>query len=68
MALLCNDCRVEGKAKKILCRHTGAPCAFMRFCAVSGKYYQTDAAGRCKLKGAADGKQQNDEAGALDRI
>lgn len=66
MALLCNDCRVEGKTRKIICEHTGLPCAFMRFCQVSNKYYQTDAAGRCKLKGAEDG--ETDETDAQRRV
>lgn len=50
MALLCNECRVEGKNRKIICKHTAEPCLFVRFCQVSGKYYQTDAAKRCKRK------------------
>lgn len=56
MALLCNDCIVEGKTHKIICEHTGKPCAFMRFCQVSSKYYQTDRAANCKLKEKNDGK------------
>ena len=48
MALICNDCTVEGKKKLIRCKHTGEPCVFIRYCSVSGKYYQTDAAARCK--------------------
>lgn len=68
MALLCNDCRVEGKARKIICKYTALPCYFMRFCAVSGKYYQTDAAARCKVKGQKDGERKNDEAGAVNSI
>lgn len=67
MALLCNDCIVEGKTHKIICEHTGKPCAFMRFCSVSRKYYQTDKAECCKLKGQEDGKQ-NDETDAIDRV
>lgn len=67
MSLLCNDCIVQGKTHKIICERTGNPCAFTRFCAVSGKYYQTDRAARCKLRGAEDEKQNN-EADALDRI
>lgn len=66
MALICNDCRVEGKARKIICKSTEAPCLFVRFCAVSGKYYQTDAAAKCKLRGENDGKKN--QADALDRI
>lgn len=56
MALLCNDCIVEGKTHKIICEHTGEPCLHVRYCAVSSKYYQTDAAARCKLKEKNDGK------------
>ena len=66
MALLCNDCVIEGKTHKIICEHTAKPCAFMRFCQVSGKYYQTDKAARCKLKGAGDG--ENDETDAKHRV
>lgn len=50
MALHCNDATVVGKTKQIWCDHTGEPCLHTRFCAVSGKYYQTDAAKRCKVK------------------
>ena len=50
MALICNDCVVVGKNKKIMCEHTDEPCMFMRFCAVSGKYYQSDKAKKCKVK------------------
>ena len=66
MALLCKDCIVEGKTNKIICEHTVKPCAFMRFCQVSGKYYQTDKAARCKLKGAGNG--ENDETDAKHRV
>lgn len=68
MALICNECRVEGKTRKIMCKNTGEPCFFMRFCAVSGKYYQTDAAEKCKLKGKNDGEKQKHETDALDCI
>lgn len=51
MAMICNDCTVEGKKRLIQCKHTGEPCLFIRFCGVSGHYYQTDAAARCKMKG-----------------
>lgn len=68
MALICNECRVTGKTRKIMCRNTGEPCFFMRFCAVSGKYYQTDAADKCKLKGKDNGEGQKNETDALDRI
>lgn len=57
MALICNDCIVQGKTCKIICEHDGTPCAFMRYCAVSRKYYQTDGAARCRKKGhQSDGK------------
>lgn len=54
MALLCNDCNVIGKTHQMWCKHTGEPCMHVRYCAVSGKYYQTDAATFCPLK-----KEQN---------
>lgn len=57
MALLCNECEVKGKTHQIWCKHTGEPCMHIRYCAVSSKYYQTDAAARCKLKERNDGKE-----------
>ncbi len=57
MALLCNDCRIEGSRHKPICKHTDMPCVFLRYCAVSMKYYQTDAAADCGLKGDRDGNQ-----------
>lgn len=57
MALLCNECEVKGKTHQIWCKHTGEPCMHIRYCAVSSKYYQTDAAARCKLKEKNDGKE-----------
>lgn len=56
MALHCNDATVVGKTKQIWCDHTMEPCPHVRFCAVSNKYYQTDAAKKCKVKEKADGK------------
>lgn len=56
MALLCNECEVKGKTHQIWCKNTGEPCMHIRYCAVSSKYYQTDAAARCKLKEKHDGK------------
>ena len=57
MALLCNECKVSGKKpKRITCEHTGLPCAFIRYCALSMKYYQTDAAKTCKLRRQKDGE------------
>ena len=50
MALLCNDATVVGKTKQIWCDHTGQPCLYMRFCAISNKYYQTDKACKCKVR------------------
>ncbi len=51
MALICNECKVSGKKpKRITCEHTELPCAFIRYCALSMKYYQTDAAKTCKLR------------------
>lgn len=59
MALLCND--VEMRGKQIWCIHTGEPCVFVRYCANGGRYYQTDQAKACKMKGKCDGdKRQND--------
>lgn len=57
MALLCNDCEVKGRSKQIWCKHTGAPCACMRYCSLSMKYYQTDAAASCKVR-AKNGKKK----------
>lgn len=57
MALLCNECEVKGKTHQIWCKHTGEPCMHIRYCAVSSKYYQTDAAACCKLKEKNDGKE-----------
>jgi len=57
MALHCNDATVIGKTKQIWCDHTGEPCLHVRYCAVSGKYYQTDAAMCCKVKEKSDGKK-----------
>lgn len=57
MALLCNECEVKGKTHQIWCKHTGEPCMHIRYCAVSSKYYQTDAAARCKLKEKNDGEK-----------
>lgn len=50
MATLCNDCEVRGKTHQIWCKHTGEPCFHVRYCAVSSRYYQTDAAKDCKVK------------------
>ena len=51
MALLCNDCVLRGtKIKQIWCKHTGQPCMHVRYCGISMKYYQTDAAARCKVR------------------
>lgn len=58
MALLCNDVEIRGKKKQIWCLHTGGPCAHVRYCAVSGKYYQTDNAAKCKLKEQKDGDER----------
>ena len=50
MALLCNNCNIVGKTHQIWCKHTGEPCLHVRYCAVSMKYYQTDAAAFCPMK------------------
>ena len=57
MALLCNECEVKGRTHQIWCKPTGEPCLHVRYCAVSSKYYQTDAAARCKLKEKNDEKE-----------
>lgn len=59
MAMLCNDCELKGKrVKQIWCKITGEPCMHVRYCAVSMKYYQTDAAAKCKVR-AKDNERQN---------
>ena len=58
MALICNDCEVRGKRKQIWCKHTDSPCAFLRFCTVSMKYYQTDGAKRCKVRNKENEKKK----------
>lgn len=58
MALLCNDCEVKGKNHQIWCKHTKAPCACMRYCGVTMKYFQTDAAANCKVR-TKNGKQKH---------
>ena len=51
MAMVCNDRELRGKrVKQIWCKHTGEPCLHVRYCAVSMKYYQTDAAAFCPMK------------------
>lgn len=50
MALHCNDATIVGKTKQIWCNHTKEPCLHVRYCAVSCRYYQTDAALKCKVK------------------
>ena len=54
MALLCNDCNIRGKRREIWCNHTDDLCVFVRYCGVSGKFYQTDGAAKCKMKGQKD--------------
>ena len=59
MALICNDATIVGKTKQIWCDHTRQPCMHVRFCAISNKYRQTDAAKRCRVKEAAgDGTER----------
>lgn len=58
MATLCNDCECRGKKRELWCKHTGEICMFLKYCGVSGHYYQTDAAARCKLKGKDNGKDK----------
>lgn len=57
MALLCNECTVTGRSHQIWCNKTGKPCLHVRYCAVSGKYYQTDAAAKCKARRESDGEK-----------
>lgn len=47
--LLCDQAILEGtrKPQKIICEKLGGPCVHVRYCAVSMKYYQTDAALKC---------------------
>lgn len=59
MALLCNDVEIRGKNKQIWCIHTDAPCIFVRYCAVSMKYYQTDRAKECKVRKRLCKKTEN---------
>lgn len=60
MAMLCNDCELKGKrVKQIWCKITGEPCLHVRYCAVSMKYYQTDAAAKCKVRANNDERQNN---------
>lgn len=56
MALLCNE--VKMKENRIWCKVSDMPCAFVRYCGISNKYYQTDNALKCKLKGAKDGDEK----------
>ena len=51
MALVCDRATVRGKQRQIWCGLLDKPCGFVRFCAVSGKYYQTDRAKDCKARG-----------------
>ena len=63
---ICNDCKVVGKMHQIWCKATGNPCAHVRYCAVSMKYYQTDAANYCKVR--TNNGEQKHEADAHDSI
>ena len=58
MALLCNDVEIKGKRKEIWCKHTGAPCVFIRYCSLNGRFYHTDAAKTCKMRGKNDGEKE----------
>lgn len=69
MGMLCNECEVTGKKRAIKCNHTKEPCVFIRYCHVSGKYYQTDGAATCRLKGKSNGEnKERDAADTSDRI
>lgn len=55
--LICNKAVLgEKKPRKIYCTLTNGPCAHVRYCAVSMKYYQTDAAKDCLAKEAENGQ------------
>lgn len=57
MALLCNECEIKGKRKELWCKNTGDPCIFVRYCSLNGRFYHSDAAKTCKLKGGDNGKR-----------
>ena len=50
MALICDKAIIKGKRGQIWCEPQDMPCAFVRYCAVSMKYYQTDKAKKCKAR------------------
>lgn len=59
--LICDKAYIKQgqKPQKIYCRALdGGPCAHVRYCAVSMKYYQTDAAKNCLAKEAEDGQAE----------
>lgn len=60
MALHCNECEIAGKNHQIWCKITGNPCGHVRYCAVSMKYYQTDAAKKCKARQTNGKTKQRD--------
>lgn len=66
MAMICNECEIVGKSRQIWCKNTKCPCMHVRYCAVSMKYYQTDAAAHCKARTQNNGK--NNEADENDRV
>ena len=53
--LICDNATIIGKTKQIWCDITGEPCFHTRFCEISMKYRQTDAAKKCKVR-TNDGK------------
>lgn len=53
--LICDNATIIGKTKQIWCDITGEPCYHTRFCEISMKYRQTDAAKKCKVR-TNDGK------------
>lgn len=46
--LICDKAYMQ--KKKIWCRVMDMPCAHVRYCAISDKYYQTDIAKKCKAR------------------
>ena len=55
--LLCDKATIKGKTKQVWCDLTMEPCYHTRYCALSMKYYQTDAAKKCKIKERKDGQE-----------
>ena len=56
--LLCDKATIKGKTKQVWCDLTMEPCFHTRYCGLSMKYYQTDAAKKCKVKERNNGQEQ----------